>query len=98
MDHETVEALKRRLQGSSYLALRNIECVFHDGVVTVQGCVPTYYLKQLAQEIVTEIAGVRVSRNQIEVTSRAYPGTSGRNGRSQAAQEGYRSEVSDPWN
>ncbi len=69
-EHELVaRAIEGRLRSSSYLALRSIHSVFRDGVVTLQGCLPTYYLKQLVFQIVTEVAGSHAISDQIEVIS-----------------------------
>jgi hypothetical protein len=62
------EALLRR---SGYLALRDVTCVASDGVLYLSGRVPTYYLKQLAQEIAAGVDGVRLVINSIEVTAPA---------------------------
>jgi osmotically-inducible protein OsmY len=61
------ELAEDRLRGSPYLSLRAIGCVDHAGAVTLSGCVPTYYLKQLAQEVVAGTEGVRAIVNRIEV-------------------------------
>jgi osmotically-inducible protein OsmY len=66
----TVDDLaERRLRGSSFLALRNVCCEYHEGVLTLRGCLPTYYLKQIAQEVVAEVEGVRLISNRIEVVA-----------------------------
>jgi hypothetical protein len=59
--------VERRLQRSGYLALREIGCEVHGGIVRLRGHLPTYYLKQVAQAIVADIEGVRQVINQIEV-------------------------------
>jgi osmotically-inducible protein OsmY len=61
------ELAEDRLRSSPYLALRDIGCVDHEGAVTLRGCVPTYFLKQLAQEVVAGTEGVRAITNRIEV-------------------------------
>ncbi len=61
------EAAEGHLRRSSYFALRDIDCTCHEGVVTLRGCLPTYYLKQLAQHVVADIEGVCGVLNQIEV-------------------------------
>jgi osmotically-inducible protein OsmY len=63
------EAARGRLRESAYFALRTIDCLHQDGVLTLRGCLPSYYLKQVAQASVTDIAGVRAVANQIEVTA-----------------------------
>ena len=62
-----MEAAEGQLRRSGYLALRDIGCTCCEGLVTLSGCLPTYYLKQIAQHMVAEIEGVREIINQIEV-------------------------------
>ena len=61
------EAAESQLRRSGYLVLRDIGCTCREGVVTLRGCLPTYYLKQIAQHVVTELEGVCGIINQIEV-------------------------------
>jgi hypothetical protein len=56
-----------RLQHSAYLELRNITCDFHEGVLTIRGRVPSYFLKQYAQSILLDINGVLELNNQLDV-------------------------------
>jgi hypothetical protein len=60
---KAIEQLRR----SNYGALRNISCLASDGVLTLRGSLPTYYLKQMAQEIASRVEGVRHVVNRIEV-------------------------------
>ncbi len=47
--------------------LRSVSCDFHQGVLTLRGEVPSYYLKQVAQELLrTTVPGEQVS-NQLRV-------------------------------
>lgn len=55
------------LQGSRYLPLRDLHCDFHEGVLTIRGKVPTFYLKQLAQTIVGSVVHVEEINNHVEV-------------------------------
>jgi hypothetical protein len=57
-----------RLRGNSYLALKNICCRYQDGILTLRGCLPSYYLKQMAQTAVAHIDGVQRIVNEIVVT------------------------------
>ena len=66
------ESVQGRLLGSPYLALRNIGCVYRDGILTLRGSLPTYYLKQMAQSVVIETEGVTTVVNQIEVRAAAH--------------------------
>jgi osmotically-inducible protein OsmY len=63
------ELAERRLRGSSFLALRTIDCEYREGVLTLRGRLPTYYLKQVAQEVVAEVEGVERVSNSIEVVA-----------------------------
>lgn len=58
---------ERCLQRNPYLALKHISCHLLDGVLVLRGCLPTYYLKQLAQEALTDLNGVARIDNQIQV-------------------------------
>ena len=61
------EWTESRLRRNGYLALRNISCEHHEGVLTLWGRLPSYYLKQVAQEAVADHQGVRQIDNRIEV-------------------------------
>jgi osmotically-inducible protein OsmY len=62
-----VELAERALCSSPYLALRNVTCDDRDGVLTLRGSLPSYYLKQVAQAIASRVEGVRQVVNEIEV-------------------------------
>jgi osmotically-inducible protein OsmY len=64
-----VEGAETRLRGNSYLALKNVSCEYFEGVLTLRGCVPSYYLKQMAQTAVARLDGVDRIVNEIEVIS-----------------------------
>jgi len=71
---ERVEALARaRLRQTSYRALHRISCEFRDGVLVLSGRVPSLYIKQLAQDLLISIGGVRAVRNELVVA--VLPGT-----------------------
>lgn len=61
------EAARERLRRSCYLQLRQVTCHFHEGVLVLRGQLPSYYLKQHAQEAVMELEGVEEIINHIEV-------------------------------
>lgn len=65
------ELAEQCLRHNSYLALKNLSCDDHDGVVVLRGCLPSYYLKQVAQEVVAHLEGVERIDNQIEVVTSA---------------------------
>ena len=70
---------EERLRDSGYLALREVACIAHDDEVHLHGRLPSYFLKQLAQEIAARVAGVRRVINRIDVCrpSRHGAGRSG---------------------
>jgi osmotically-inducible protein OsmY len=61
------EGAEIRLRGNSYLALKNVSCEYHEGILTLRGCLPSYYLKQMAQTAVARLDGVQRIVNEIEV-------------------------------
>jgi osmotically-inducible protein OsmY len=61
------EAAERLLRESPYAAVRSVTCDHRAGVLTLRGRVPSYYLKQLTQEAVARLEGVRVVENRVEV-------------------------------
>jgi BON domain len=60
-------ATQEMFRASNYLALRAVCCIIDDGVVCLDGNLPTHYLKQVAQEIAIGVEGVRQVVNRIEV-------------------------------
>jgi hypothetical protein len=73
--------LKELAEGSlrrhPYMALKNVTCDLLGGVLVLRGCLPTYYLKQVAQEAVAPLEGVERIDNQIQVVTRAFPSPRG---------------------
>lgn len=71
---ELAVAAQKRLATYSYLGLRDICCEeLEDGVISIRGRVSSYYCKQLAQEIVRRIQGVRCIYNQLTVLQLDIP-------------------------
>ena len=58
---------ERGLRSSRYSALQHVSCDCRGGVLVLRGCLPTYYLKQVAQEVVAHLEGVQGVENQIQV-------------------------------
>lgn len=58
---------RRRLTRSSYRSVRDVACEYHEGILVLRGHVSSFFLKQLAQEAVREVAGVDKVVNVIEV-------------------------------
>jgi hypothetical protein len=57
------------LARSGYPVLDRVRCDFDDGVLLLCGQVPSYYLKQVAQEAVAGLSGVRLVRNELDVVA-----------------------------
>jgi osmotically-inducible protein OsmY len=64
---EIAREVERRLRSSGHLALLDVSAEVHAGTVRLRGHLPTYYLKQVAQSVVGDIAGVSQVVNQIAV-------------------------------
>ena len=65
------ELAERCLRSNPYLALKNLSCDCQEGVLVLRGCLPSYYLKQVAQEVVARLEGVQAIDNQIQVVTLA---------------------------
>jgi hypothetical protein len=61
------------LRQSPFPALRKLSLEETDGVVVINGNVPSYYLKQLAQETVRPVLGPRRLSNQVAVVPEPAP-------------------------
>lgn len=67
-ERQSVQAeAQLRLRNSGYHELRHISCDFHEGVLTLRGHVSTFYLKQLAQELIRRLDGAEEVNNRLEV-------------------------------
>ena len=62
-----VAAAKDRLGKDTHLSVQRIWCEFDGGRLVLQGQVPSFYHKQLAQEAVAGLDGVAQVVNDIEV-------------------------------
>lgn len=62
-----IEAAKGRLRNTPHLTMQRIWCEFDCGELFLRGQVPSFYYKQLAQEAVAGLDGVRQVVNDIEV-------------------------------
>jgi hypothetical protein len=61
------------LRQSPFPALRKLSLEETDAVVVINGKVPSYYLKQLAQETVMPVLGPRRLSNQVAVVREIVP-------------------------
>jgi osmotically-inducible protein OsmY len=60
---------KQRLGGTSYQFLRFVDCCFQNGVLTLRGRVPSFYLKQMAQSVLANLEGVDRIDNRVDVVN-----------------------------
>ena len=60
-------ALKQQLRISPYGPIRDLVCWIDRDRITVQGTVPSFYLRQIAQSLAAKLAGIESVRNEIGV-------------------------------
>jgi osmotically-inducible protein OsmY len=65
------ERVERALRATGYPALRTIDVSVRGRLVVLQGRVPSYYMKQMAQAIAMAIPAVQELRNDVDVVSPA---------------------------
>ncbi len=66
------ELAEQSLRHNSYLGMNNLSCDDQEGVLVLRGYLPSYYFKQIAQEIVAQLPGIERVDNQIEVVTPAF--------------------------
>jgi hypothetical protein len=52
---------------TGYRPLKTVSCRFRDGTLTLQGQVPSYFHKQMAQEAIRRVGSIQAIINQLEV-------------------------------
>jgi osmotically-inducible protein OsmY len=67
MDLCLAERVEQALRATGYPSLRAVKVSVCGGLVILQGRVPSYYLKQLAQATALDVPGVGELRNDVEV-------------------------------
>jgi hypothetical protein len=56
---------------SAYAGLRSLQARVQEGVVRIEGSVPTYFLKQMAQSLLQQVCGPEASiDNRVKVVGR----------------------------
>ena len=65
--NETADVAQKRICRQPHLAFQRIWCEHAGGRLFLKGQVPSFYLKQLAQEAIAGMAGVVQVVNEIEV-------------------------------
>ena len=56
-----------RLHESSYSELHSIRCTFHLGILRLHGVVPSFYVRQLAQDLIEDLKGIQIVDNQLVI-------------------------------
>jgi len=64
---ELAAAIDRAFRATGHSALRDLSIQVVEGLVILQGRVPTYYLKQKAQSEALQVLGVSAVRNELDV-------------------------------
>jgi hypothetical protein len=59
--------LQSQFQNSPYSPLRGIVCELSNGRLTIRGCVPSFYLKQLAHTLALKAVAPERLESRIEV-------------------------------
>ena len=65
------ETAHARLAASLYANVRRVSCSYDHDVLTLRGWLPSFYEKQIAQEAVRGLSGVRRIVNEIEVKDKS---------------------------
>lgn len=58
---------QRKFRESGYFVLRDVQCRVEQGIVTLFGTVPSYYMKQIAQTIILRMEGAEGVQNFVVV-------------------------------
>lgn len=66
-DEQIVVLVYEALSCTGYGQFLRLKAYCHNGRVTLQGHLPTYYLKQVAQTVIRAVAGVRDIDNDVKV-------------------------------
>lgn len=71
MDRDTsvIQQARTKLGDSSHLFLRHVTCRVDSGGLYLEGKVPSFYLKQTAQNLLQSIDGVERVVNRLEVVN-----------------------------
>jgi len=65
-----LQCISQELSQTGYPALQSLRLHCDGGAVTLDGEVPSYFLKQIAQDVVQRVPGVEEVVNRIKVTEK----------------------------
>lgn len=68
-NQQIVDRVWQALHTSGYMQFSRLQVYFEHGRITLQGRLPTYYLKQVAQTAILSVDGVRDIDNDVKVIS-----------------------------
>ena len=61
------ETVRSKLAETGYHCLKGLTCRYHEGILTLHGSVPSFYMKQVAQTVANSMDAVSQVVNRIEV-------------------------------
>jgi len=68
----TLALVRRCFESSAYCRIRMLDCELNHGAIVIRGTVPSYYLKQVAQELVRRLGiAAPISFHDVKVCSDA---------------------------
>lgn len=68
VEQEVYQRVRGRLEKCPYVGIfRKVSCHFGQGRLTLRGCVPSFYLKQMLQELLRGIEHVDEVSNEVVV-------------------------------
>ena len=71
-DRHVHKAVGRRIDECEYRSIfKNVSWSYAEGRLTLRGCIPSFYLKQVLQELMRDIDQVKQIVNHIDVISSA---------------------------
>jgi osmotically-inducible protein OsmY len=62
------KAVKNRLHESAYPSIKRIDCEFEDGILVLRGQLHSFFEKQVAQESIAGLDGIKEIVNRVEVS------------------------------
>lgn len=66
-DKRLANCIRQALGESGYSVLQEVGVAVHEGAIVLRGTVPTFFMKQMAQEIAKASSGVKSLTNRLAV-------------------------------